>query len=202
MTRRDFFSVRELDVTDHDIVSGLGTSPLVFPWCAPFEIVDRPPEGVEVTRLVTHPGQDGLWGVKNIQKYEEQIRARDYMSKVDGDLEGPFDLAAASTKGEGKIVVASSRDFATDNVAFAREMVLSAQGFGLRSRNPGNVALLVNSLHWLNDNTEFMNIGKPIDAAVLEVDRSTAKVVQVLTIGVWPILALCCGGVAWWIRRR
>jgi hypothetical protein len=47
-----------------------------------------------------------------------------------------------------------------------------------------------------------MNIGKPIDTAVLEVDKSTTKVVQAVTIVVWPLLALGCGLVAWWVRRR
>jgi nitrate reductase NapE component len=62
---------------------------------------------------------------------------------------------------------------------------------------------MVNSLHWLNDNTEFMNIGKPIDAAVLDVQsESTVKVVQALTIFVWPMLAVAFGGAAWWVRRR
>ena len=202
VTRRDFYSMQEFDVTDHDIVRGMGTSPFVLPWCVPLEVSDSPPEGVEVTPLVSCPAQDGLWGVKNIQKYEDQRRVRDYLTKEQGDLEGPFDLAMAAAKDDDKIVVVSSRDFATDNVAFAREFVLSAQGFGLRSRNPGNVALFINSLHWLNDNTEFVNIGKPIDTAVLEVDKSTTKVVQAVTIVVWPLLALGCGLVAWWVRRR
>ena len=134
----------------------------------------------EVTTLVSHPRRDGLWGVKNLQKYEDQFRERRYMTKVAEDLEGPFDLAAAATKGDGKIVVVSARDFAVDNVAFARGVAFTAQGITLRSRNPGNVGLLVNSLHLLNDNTEFMNIGKPIGAAVLAVERSAVKVVQVL----------------------
>ena len=79
----------------------------------------------------------------------------------------------------------------------------SASGFTVRSRNPGNVTLLINSLHWLNDNTAFMNIGQPIDAEVLEIDSpSTITMVKVLTVLVWPALALCGGGVAWWIRRK
>jgi hypothetical protein len=48
-----------------------------------------------------------------------------------------------------------------------------------------------------------MNIGKPIDAAVLEIAKpSTVKAVQALTIFVWPVLALVCGGAMWWVRRR
>jgi hypothetical protein len=122
---------------------------------------------------------------------------------VEEDLEGPFELAVAATKDDSKIVVVSSRDFAVDGIAFAREMAMTARGFTIRMRNPGNSSLLINSLHWLNDNTEFMNIGKPIDAAVLEIaDKSTVKAVRAFTIFVWPLLALVCGGVVWWVRRR
>ena len=154
-------------------------------------------------RLITLPKRDGVWGVKNIQKYQEQLEQHEYMSKVEGDLEGPFDLAATATKGDAKVVVVSSREFAEDQVAFARELGMGAQGITIRSRNPGNVTLLINAMHWLNDNTAFMNIGKPIDAAVLEISKPTAvKAVQALTIFVWPVLALGCGGVVWWVRRR
>ena len=53
-----------------------------------------------------------------------------------------------------------------------------------------------------SDNTQFMNIGRPIDAAVLEIPSPSAvRTVQALTIFIWPVLALACGGVAWWVRR-
>ena len=165
--------------------------------------LNSPPEGVELKRLVRLPERDGIWGVKSLQTYQEQLRQREYLTRAEGDLEPPFDLAAAATKGDAKIVVISSADFAVDIVAFARTMSIGPQGFTIRSRNPGNVSLLVNSLHWLNDNTQFMNIGKPIDAAVLQIGgKSTVRSVQVLTIFVWPMLALVCGGIAWWVRRR
>lgn len=201
--RRDFFNMNEVKVTEHAIVSGALARQLTLPWCAPLELGDSPPEGVEHSRLVRLPERDGLWGVKNIQAYQRQLEQREYMVKEEGDLEGPFDLAVAATKGQGKIVVVSARDFATDAVAFARQLAVGPRGFTIRSRNPGNVALLINSLHWLNDNTQFMNIGKPIDAAVLQVgSESTVKAVQALTIFGWPTLAMVCGGITWWIRRR
>ena len=63
--------------------------------------------------------------------------------------------------------------------------------------------MLINSLHWLNDNTQFMNIGQPLDAAVLDIkDESVVTMVKAITIFIWPALVLCCGGVAWWVRRR
>ncbi|MGD2109651.1 MAG: Gldg family protein [Phycisphaerae bacterium] len=203
VTRRDFFSMDKCEVTDHDIVSGALSRELVLPACAPLDLTDPPPDGVEHHRLVSLPELDGVWGVKSLQVYQEQLRQREYLTLADGDLVGPFDLAVAATKGDAKTVVISSADFAVDTVAFAQAMSIGPRGLTIRTRNPGNVSLLVNSLHWLNDNTEFMNIGKPIDAAVLKIGSpSTVRSVQALTIFVWPMLALVCGGVAWWVRRR
>ncbi len=203
VARRDFFNMSEPDVASHPIVSGSAARRLGLPWCAPLDLSAAPPQGVTVEKLVTLPKRDGVWGVKNIQKYQEQLEQREYMTRVEGDLEGPFDLAAAATKGDAKVVVVSSRQFAEDEVAFAKALGVGPQGFTIRTRNPGNVMLLINALHWLNDNTGFMNIGRPIDAAVLEVKNpTTVKAVQALTIFVWPLLALVGGGVAWWVRRR
>jgi len=201
--RRDFYNMNQFEVSDHDIVKGASASILTLPWCAPLELSKTPPTGVTLHRLVTQPARDGLWGVKNIQEYQKQLEQREYLTRVEGDVEQSFDLAVAATQGDAKIVVVSGRDFATDAVAFAREMAFSSQGLTLRHRNPGNSALLINSLHWLNDNSKFMDLGKPIDAAVLEVgSTSTLKAVQALTIFVWPMLAVVLGGVTWWVRRR
>ncbi len=202
--RRDFFNMNDLEVTDHPIVSGPQSRVLALPWCAPLEIADALPEGVKVEPLVIQPKRDGVWAIKNIQEYQKQVDTEGFMHLAPGDSEGPFTLAVAAEKGDAKIVVISGRDFALDSVAFAQALSMTAQGrLSVRSRNPGNVALLVNSLHWLNDNTDFMNVGQPIDTAVLEVKSpSTVKAVQVLTIFVWPALALACGCVAWWVRRR
>jgi hypothetical protein len=202
VTRQDWFNMYECEVGDHEIVSGPQRR-LVLPWCAPLEIPANPPEGVTYYPLVIHPKKDGVWGVKEIQAYVEQQQRDGFLRKAEGDLEGPFTLAVAATKGDAKAVVVSARDFATDQVAFAPEFAITSQGFTIRSRNPGNVTLFINSLHWLNDNTEFMNLGKPIDAAVLEIPKNShVRAVRVLTIGVWPALALVLGGVTWWVRRK
>ena len=198
-----FFLLQEFEVGDHDIVHGPQARVLAMPWCAPLEGSDSPPEGVEQFPLVTHPKRDGIWGIKNIQTYEQQAQTQRFLSRAEGDLEGPFHLAIAASKGDDKIVVVSSRSFAVDQVAFASAISMGPQGLSMRSRYPGNVTLLINSLHWLNDNTEFMNIGKPIDASILEIEQpSTVTAVQALTMFVWPALALVFGGVTWWVRRR
>lgn len=200
---RDFHFMNEVEVADHDIVRGAQARLVALPSCAPLELAKSPPEGVELWPLVTQPKSDGTWGVKNLQAYQDQMQARGFLSLAEGDREGPFTLAVAAKKGEAKIVVISSRGFAEDSVAFARALVPTAQGFAMVSSNPGNVTLLLNSLHWLNDSTELLNIGRPIDAAVLSIKNpSTVKAVQALTIFVWPALALAMGGVVWWVRRR
>jgi len=197
------FTMQDVEVSDHPIVSGAQARQLALPFCAPLVLADTPPQGVATDVLVTLPQRDTIWGVKNLQVYQTQLTDNGYMSRADGDTLGPYTLAVAATKGDAKIVVVSSRGFAMDDIAFAQELAMTAQGLTIRSRNPGNITLLINSLHWLNDNTDFMNIGKPIDAAVLAIkDESTRKVIQALTIFIWPALALAFGGFAWWTRRR
>lgn len=202
MRGQDPLAMNDFNIAEHDIVNGLESVRVSLPWVAPLKQSDPTPDGVQLQRLIEVPARDGLWGVTNIQKYDDQLRTQQHMSRLPEDPLGPFDVAYAAVKGDAKTVVVSSREFAEDQVAFARQMAFTAQGITVQMRNPGNITLLVNSLHWLNDNTEFMNIGKPIDAAVLEVDQSTVKFVQIFTIFVWPALALCGGGIAWWVRRR
>lgn len=201
--RRDFYNIQKLAVSDHPIVSSALARELSMPWCAPLVRSDTPPEGVTVEELVFVPGREDVWGVKNLQAYQTQLDERDYMTLAEGDRTGPFDIAVAGSKGEAKVVVVSARSFAEDQVALAPQLMLTAQGIALRQANPGNATVFVNALHWLNDNTQFMNIGKPIDAGVLQIDRpETVKAVQALTIFGWPAMALLCGGVVWWVRRR
>jgi hypothetical protein len=198
-----FFSIHNFDFHDHVIVRGPQVRLLTLPAIAPLTVADDLPEGVVADPLITVPEEDTIWGAKNLQTYQEQLASQRYMTRTDGDTLGPFTAAVAATKGDAKIVVISARDFAADDVAFAREFAVGPQGFTIRSRNPGNVTLLVNSLHWLNDNEEIMGIGQPIESAVLQIEgEKTVKAVQALTIFVWPALALVCGAVAWWTRRR
>lgn len=200
--RRDFFNLDAPEVADHEVSRGSKARPMSLPWCAPLSIAEKLPDGVKLTVLLTQPRKDGVWGIKNIQEYQKQQTQQEYLTKVEGDLEGPYTLAVAGEKGKSKIVLISSRDFAEDAVALARVMVLTAEGFASRSVYPGNVTLFVNALHWLNDRTDLLDVGKPIDVAVLEVSGPTVTVVKVISIFVWPALALVAGGMAWWLRRN
>jgi len=197
------FTMTDLTLGDHPIVSGAQAQLLALPFAAPLVPSDKLPDGVKQDTLVTVPDRDTVWGVTNLQTYQQQLTEQGYMTRAKGDTLGPFVLAMAATKGDAKIVVVSSRNFATDDVAFAQALAMTSKGLTIRSRNPGNVTLLINSLYWLDDNMDFMNIGEPINASVLAIKGdSTVKEVRALTIFVWPVLALLFGGVALWIRRR
>lgn len=202
IARQGWYFMDDLDVGSHDVVRSLQTMRTALPWCAPLGLVDPKPEGVTLHKLFTQPFKDGVWAIKQINKYQEQQKAREYLTREPEDREGPFELAFAAEKGNSKIVVVNSREFAEDPVAMARMPVLSAEGLSVRTVHPGNVTFFTNALHWLNDNTEFMNIGKPVEAAVLEVKPSDVRKVQIATIVVWPAMALAFGGVMWRLRRR
>jgi len=187
---------------DHPIVERLSVLPTVLPLVSPLTLSAEPPEGVDIHELARCDRRDGLWGVGNIQAYQDQVR-NEYVVKAPADREGPFIVAAAAQKGAAKVVVVGARDFCADEIAFAREMAISSQGFVLRSRNPGNLTLLVNSLHWLNDNTEIMNLGQPLDAATLEIAQGAAlSFIGVLVKYLWPLAVVLGGGAVWYVRRR
>ncbi|MFQ5414286.1 MAG: Gldg family protein [Phycisphaerae bacterium] len=205
--RPSFAVLVDVETSDHDIVHGAHARQVYLPFTSPLKLATDTPEGVEHARLLTQPKRDGVWAIQSLAPYQEQGQTQQYLTKVATDLEGPFDLAVAATKtkddAEQKIVVVSARDFARDDIALANELSIGAQGLVVRSRNPGNITLLINSLHWLNDNVDFVNVGRPIDASVLEIENEASiTLVRVLAMVVWPGLAAVCGVGVWWVRRR
>ena len=137
--------------------------------------------------------------------YIEKAQRRESVAKLADDRYGPFTVAAAAEKGDdgGKIVVISSRDCMVDQVAMAPAMTLTSQGIVMRQRNPGNIALFLNALRWLNGQTEWMAVGIPVDVGTIEIEEGPAlSFIKVFVGGLWPATALACGVVAWWVRRR
>ena len=187
---------------DHILVSGLSGKPASFRLVAPLELAAEPPEGVTVEPLLWCEKGEGLWGAKDIQKYQQKS-LDEYLVKEPDDVYGPFTIAAVAEKGDGKVVVIGSRDCMTDQIALADVMMLTSQGFTVRPRNPGNIHLFLNCLHWLNDKVEWMDVGKPVDIGTLQIDEGpTLTMTRWFFHVVWPGMALFCGGVAWWVRRR
>ena len=100
-------------------------------------------------------------------------------------------------------MVLSSPEGIDDQIAGAQEMVLTSRGLSIRDRNPGNIHLFLNALHWLNDRTEWMDVGTPVTVGTINIAQGpTLSLVKVFAAGVWPAIALTCGLIAWWVRRR
>ncbi|HRX87233.1 MAG TPA: hypothetical protein P5572_19575, partial [Phycisphaerae bacterium] len=187
---------------DVPITKGLSAMRSVFPMVSPLHTPEKAPDGVTTTNLAWLPEDGNIWSVGDISPYVKQ-QGNEFIVRAPGDYSGDFTIAMSATKGEGKVVVISSDGFATDDVALAPQLVLTSQGLATRPQNPGNAALFVNSLHWLNDNIKWMNLGTPIDASTLTIqDGSTAlKVLRVFCVAILPALALC-GGIGVWMARR
>ncbi len=196
-------TLRDFKRGDHVLVNGLKGRPLMLPRCDAIELAADAPEGVRHHKLLWKDRSETLWGVKNVQPYLDKARLGESVVKEKSDTYGPFTLAVAAEKGEGKIIVIGSSDCLSDRAAMAAGFVQTAQGLAIRQLNPGNLHLLLNSLHWLNDHSEWMDVGKPVDIGVIEIDKDSSEMTFIKTFvyGLWPGLALLCGGVAWRVRR-
>jgi hypothetical protein len=200
---RGFESMRRIVTSEDVVVDGLATRRASFPLVAPLELAESPPEGVACNKLIWCRPRDGLWGVKDIRQRIQEAQTTGKLSPSPADLTGPFVIAASAEKGDAKIVVVSSTLWAMDEIAFANEWLLTARGLAVVNANPSNVTLLANSLHWLTDNTQWMNLGRPIESHVLEIqDGPTLTFMHALISVIWPALALVCGGIVWIVRRR
>ncbi|NOT02323.1 MAG: hypothetical protein HOP29_17080 [Phycisphaerales bacterium] len=195
--------VREFNQADHVLVRNITGQTASFPLVAPVEIMEKKPDGVTVEPLLWAPRSETLWGVHNPSDYVQKARAGEDFEKTAEDELGPFNLAAAAQKGESKILVISSPNCMTDDVALAPALVRTSRGYILRQQNPGNVSLLLNGLHWLNDKVEWMELGRPANTGSIEIAQGpTLTFIKVFAAGIWPLLVVGCGLVAWRIRRR
>jgi len=185
------------------LTADLGKTPAAFPLVSPLTLPEKAPEGVSVTRLAWLPQSEGLWSVQDVSYYVKQ-QANEFIVRAPEDFSGEFTFAASAIRGDAKVLVISSSDFAIDEMALAQDMVLTSQGIAVRPRNPGNAALFINGLHWLNDNMQWMNLGTPIDTSTLAVQEGSGamKFVWALSILILPGLAAAGGLFVWFVRRR
>ncbi|MDO5378506.1 MAG: Gldg family protein [Clostridia bacterium] len=108
--------------------------------------------------------------------------------KEEGDTEGPFAVAAASEKGEGRMVWVTSADLLTDSV---NAMVSGA-----------NSDLFMNSLDWMCDQAETISIrAKSLDEAGLTLTQAQSSFWSAVMIGIIPGVLLIAG-LAIVVRRK
>jgi len=200
---RNPLDIEECRFADDPMTAELGKMQFTFPLVSPITLLAEKPEGVTTARMMWTPYNDGLWSVGDVSVYVRQ-QTNEFIVRDPNDLPGEFTIGVSATKGDGKVVVISSNEFATDMVALAPEMALTSQGLTIRPKNPGNAALFINALHWLNDNVKWMNLGTPIDTARIAVKQGSGamKFVWALCVGILPLLAMGGGLCVWFARRR
>lgn len=200
--------MQDVEVGDHPIVSDANARLVALPFVSPLNVATDAPAGVNLEPLMWTPESDTVWAVRDVQAFQQRL-GNEFVSRTQDDETGRFAVAVAASqeledgeKPSRKVVVVSSREWVRDSISMASTLAMKGSSISVMQVNPGNVSLLINSLHWLNDQEQLMNIGKPIESGVLQVaNQATERNVQAFTIFVLPVLALLCGGVVWWIRR-
>lgn len=114
--------------------------------------------------------------------------------KEDGDIDGPFALAAAVTDAvsdiqEAKLVWVSSTSLLDD------QMNLQVSG--------GNQDFFLNALGWMVEQESSISIhAKSLSTEYLTINSGTASLLSVLMVGVLPLGYLCIGIYIWARRKR
>ena len=109
--------------------------------------------------------------------------------KEEGDTDGPFDVAAATSKGEAHMVWFASAQFATDNV---NAMVSGA-----------NADLLVNAINWMAQQEDKISIrSKSLETGYLTVSAADSRRWSILLVGVIPAALIAVGAVVIIRRKR
>ena len=209
-TRRGPVTITRHQLSDHPIVETLRGIQGVFPETAPIKKLDKLPDGVQIADLATIPYGDDIWAESDLNDLNEQFQSNQGARKGKMDISGPFPIAVAATRkredtSAGKLVLVSSMSFAIDGVALAGRMLLTGNGVMTIPTNPANMSMLINAIHWLNDNEGL--IGQGIEDR--DIPRLTKlepgpgqTAAQTLAVGIWPALALLGGLVVWFVRRR
>lgn len=109
--------------------------------------------------------------------------------KEEGDTDGPFAVAAASERGEARMVWVTSADLLTDSV---NAMVSGA-----------NSDLFMNSLDWMCDQAETISIrAKSLDEAGLTLTQAQSSFWSIVMIGIIPGALLIVGMIIVVRRKR
>lgn len=109
--------------------------------------------------------------------------------KEDGDIDGPFAVMAASEKGEGKMIWATTAELLSDRL---NALVSGA-----------NSDLFMNALSWMCGQEETISIrAKSMDSSTLTLNGAQSTFWSAVLIGVLPGLLLIAGAVVTIRRKR
>ena len=104
----------------------------------------------------------------------------------DSETKSSLALGAIVSKGKTRLAVIGDSDFATN------------QHF----LNGNNSALFLSTINWLTEDEEIISVDRkvlPVRRLVLSSEE--ARLLNVSSIGIFPILLLITGIIVWWRRR-
>ena len=152
-------------------------------------------DGLHYTVLARTSKRTGLLDAPFYVSFERRFTERDFNQEPQGVavvVSGRFttlypDRKDTLKEGESRIVVVSDSDFATDDFIGA----------------PGNAQFILNTLDWLAEDDALISIrSKRIEERpIMQLSRSTQKLVKYTLVIVPPLLSLLTGIVLWRIRR-
>ncbi len=211
-------STPELRMSDHPVTKPLQTSQLAMDRTCPLNIVatGTQPAGVKVEPLVELGATDDIWGLSNIQRVQEDLRTKRGTTRRDDDRKPPFTLAVAAERSAAattqpttapgapqRVVVFASSNFASNSLIEA--MALDPSTFSLYALFPGNLDLVLNTIHWLTNDAGRISVGAQ-HGEVPRLDKLKDDgwyfFWKIFLVGIWPASALVVGAGVWMLRRQ
>lgn len=187
-----------------------GTRFLVVDAC-PIELKEELPEGVTVESMVRISSRENYIGVElsELVRIIDEIRNTRNQGKVTlvpFPARGPFDIMVAAERyqgGESKGKIAVVGFGASLNDEYLKNPVMAdSQRLRLDPPPTENVDLFVNTLHWLQGQTQWIARGPVPVPRVEAIEPGELAGLRVFVWGIWPVVVFAPGVLLWWVRRR
>lgn len=201
-----------LRFTDHPIAKPVKTDRAGLVLVAPLKIVpvdsaddSTAGAGVKAEAVAEVRPTEDVWAVQDLRRLDEEWKRNQGFRRRDTDLRPPFPVAVAATSNAGqKVVVFSSKPFASDRVAQATGFQQVGNSFVLGPIYPANNDLFINSLHWLTGEADRIAVGPRRGEVprLKDLDDEWAARLPWFLVGIWPAAALLVGVGMWLVRRR
>ncbi|MBN2562285.1 MAG: hypothetical protein JXQ75_15275 [Phycisphaerae bacterium] len=196
---------------DHPVGKPMQGSRFLINDACTIKVKDKLPEGVTVETVLRIPDKENYIGasLSEIIQIIDQLQNRRTEGKVTLDPppeHGPFDVMVTAERREGeeskgKIAVIG---FGASVRGDYLENPVVAPGDVLRLDPPPteNADLFVNTLYWLQGQTQWIARGAVPVPRVEPIAATSLMALRVFIWGVWPAAVFAAGVVMWWVRRR
>jgi ABC-type uncharacterized transport system. len=173
------------EMQSHDILNQLKSSniPVLVPGSQVIDTLKVKKSSLKIEPLLVTSKTS--WAKTNMQATT--------IEKETGDLQGPFNIAAAITDQTSNDESKNAKIVVFANSSFASSQYVN---------NGGNIDLMVSSLNWLQGNKETVTIKpKSLDDGVLNINAFQQLAYSGIVVIVIPLIIVVMG-VRVWLRRR